>query len=183
MLLCFGVSVTLSFTNYHNNVLAYENFNDYDEYGCINHQHDMEAFKFGFPTFDNNGCGSIAVFNVLTLANKQVPLPDIIRHMDIYGQNAFGFLGTNPFAMLVFLNTHGVNASMHYDTEKFDQLANQSDAAIYGYLSFEGGHYVTMHAINETQYQMHNSYKIDTMENVLNDTADYFIKFLITITF
>lgn len=179
MLICIATTLVLAFTNHAHNTNAYADFVTFDEYGCINNQADLHNFKYGFSTLNTNGCGSIAVFNVLQLAQKDIEFPDVVKAMDIFAQNAFGFLGTNPIAMAFYLRSQGIDAFVSFNPQEFDEFASTSHASIYGYLSLQGGHYTTMHPIGEGMYQLHNPSRQSNFENLLQDTSQYKIKFLI----
>lgn len=174
-----SISAILGFTNYTHNQVIWESYSNLDEYGCINNQHQMQDFNFGFSGMNTNGCGSIALFNLLAIANKDVSFPDIVKAMDFFGQNAFGFLGTNPISMVFYLRYQGIETYISFNPNDFDTLASTSPASIYGYLSLHGGHYQTIHPLNHGDYIMHNPRQQKNMDEILEDTESYPVKFLI----
>ncbi|MFA6859966.1 MAG: hypothetical protein WCR30_01090 [Clostridia bacterium] len=173
------VSTALSFLNYSTNQKAFENFGYFDENGFINEQSELTNFKFGFSSFDTNGCGSIALYNVLKLANKTETLPNIIKQMDLYGQNAFGYLGTNPVSMVFYLRSKGIDASITFNKSEFNSFASTSNASIFCSLSFSGGHYQVLHSENEGVFQTLNPKSSKTMQELLAETDTSFLHFLI----
>lgn len=155
-----------------------------DEIGIISNQHssDVKDLKYGFGTIGKNGCGAVAIYNIMLLENKKTPLPNIIKAMD-GGQYFFGLLGTKPTQMMRYLKAQGYSVLLHKDKSKFDEWAQKSDYSIYIYVGKTGGHYTllvpngdsTFHSINLCENNV-------TISDLIEQNEDKFINLLMTIS-
>ena len=168
----------VSFFNYKTNCKKWD-----DSTGIIYNQHldGIKDYKYGFGTIGKNGCGAIAVYNIMCLENKKVALPDIIKSMDS-GQFFFGLLGTKPTKILSYLKNHGFDAQLHEDKSKFEELSRDSKYCIYIYVGKTGGHYTLLINSGESE-EMHsiNPRGITTMSDIMEENKNKLINLLITV--
>lgn len=155
-----------------------------DEIGIISNQHssDVKDLKYGFGTIGQNGCGAVAIYNIMLLENKKTPLPNIIKAMD-GGQYFFGLLGTKPTQMMRYLKAQGYSVLLHKDKSKFDEWAQISDYAIYIYAGFSGGHYTLLVPNGDSTFHSINPNKsVVTIKNLLESHGDEPVNLLMTIS-
>lgn len=168
----------LSTANYTKNKAAWNN-----EIDIINYQHsdDVKDLRYGFGTIGNNGCGAVAIYNIMSLENRKTPLPDIIKYLDA-GQYIFGLLGTCPSRIVNYLRSQGFDCNLHKDKSKFEELAQESDYSIYIYAGFNGGHYNLLVPYGDGTFRLINPNKTTTIQNLIDENKDEIINFLITVS-
>lgn len=177
---CFTASI-VSFVNYTKN-LKY--FNDNQIVGVINNQHDYSDVRYGFGNMGDNGCGAVAIYNILTLEDKNPNMTEIIRAMDLYGTIGYGLLGTAPHGIMMYLSAFGYNVKIHFQAKNFESVAINSKYSVFCYVSLNGGHYTVMYDYDETDstFQMINPTYRDTFAHQLDTvTIDYGLRFLISV--
>ena len=168
----------VSFFNYKSNCKIWD-----DNIGIIYNQHldGIKDYKYGFGTIGKNGCGAIAVYNIMCLENKKVPLPKIIKDMDD-GLFFFGLLGTKPTQILSYLKNQGFDAQLHENKAKFEELASVSKYCIYIYAGTTGGHYTLLK--NDTMTKMMHSINprgMTSISDLIEKNQDQPINLLITV--
>ena len=171
--LIVAVSVTVSEINYSSNIKAEKSFANFED-GYINSQGSTNEFNYGFFHSRYNGCGWIATFNVCKYLGIEVSISEIIRAYDLYGTNFFGSLGTNPFAIMWYLQSKGLNVGISAKSEKFDELARNSDVSIFVYYGFQGGHYQMLVPTTDNMYTFYNPLETHTMQQNLDSVKDYY---------
>ena len=176
----FGCSLILSAINYskNNNILQLNPIQ-----GTITNQWDYEDYNYGFGNVGANGCGAVAIYNILYLENKNPNFAQIVRSMDIYGQLFFGCLGTNPLGVFIYLKSCGYDVGMSTNQEDFENLAKQSKYSILSYWSLHGGHYQLMYDYKDysNTFQVVNpNYRV-SMQEELSKLINYPFKILFTI--
>lgn len=81
----------------------------------IDHQYLLSNWKFGFQSFDNNGCGVISLYNLLVSQGRTPDLASLILLNELMNTDlGLGFLGLNPISndlMVMLSNT--VNTVFH----------------------------------------------------------------------
>ena len=166
------VLISKTISNYNHNVVAWKEYN-YD--GIINDQHDFANLRFGFGNISDNGCGAVAVYNILKLEGQNPYFPDIIREFDMFGQNAFGLGGAKPRKVISVLKENGFSVKFTFDHNKFESLAQNSKYAIYLYYGMENnvpfGHYQLMYNFDGAKFQTINitgTYTFDDITNIPN---------------
>lgn len=168
----------VSFFNYKTNCKKWN-----DGIGIIYDQHldNIKDYRYGFGTIGENGCGAVAIYNIMCLENKKVALPKIIKSMD-NGQFFFGLLGTRPTRILSYLKKKGFDAQLHEDKSKFEALSQDSKYCIYIYVGKSGGHYTLLvHNSDSETFRSINPRGITTMSDMMEENQNKFINLLITI--
>ena len=146
-------------------------WNELNYQGIIYNQHNFKNLKYGFGNIASNGCGAVAVYNILVLENRYKPFPQIINYFDKYGENVFGILGTNPIALILLLKYYGYKVNFSLNSSKFNNMAKNSKYSILLNVNSEYGHYELLYNYNETDetYVTINSYGKSTMSNLLKN--------------
>lgn len=168
----------LSSANYAKNKSTWNN-----EIEIIYNQHssDVENLSYGLGSIGKNGCGAVAIYNIMSLENKRTPLPDIIKYLDA-GQYVFGLLGTCPSRIVSYLSAQGFDCSLHKNKSEFERLAQESDYAIYIYAGFNGGHYILLVNDGENTFTSINPNRTTTIKKLIDENIDQPINFLITVS-
>lgn len=167
----------LSSANYAKNKAAWSDTDlIYDQ-----HLDDAGDLKYGFGSIAYNGCGAVAIYNIMSLENKKTPLPDIIKYLDA-GQYVFGLLGTCPSRIVSYLRAQGFDCSLHSDKGEFERLAQESDYSIYIYAGFSGGHYTLLVNNSENTFTSINPNRTTTIKKLIDENMDQPINFLITVS-
>lgn len=168
----------LSSANYAKNCAVWN-----DEIDIISNQHseDVKDLKYGFGTIGNNGCGAVAIYNIMSLENRKTPLPEIIKYLDA-GQYVFGLLGTCPSRIVSYFRAQGFDCSLHKDKSEFERLAQESDYSIYIYAGFNGGHYNLLVPNGDGTFESINPNVTTTIQDLIDDNSGQPINFLITVS-
>ena len=158
-----------AFSNYDYNVAVWA---EYNHSGLINFQGDFDKLKFGFGDIGANGCGAIAVYNILVLENKPHPLPDIIKQFDLCGENLFGLAGSKPARVERILRRYGLKVTHSLNKSKFESIAQQSKYAIYvnsgTYKGQLTGHYQLIYNYDGEKYDALNPATRYTFEEIID---------------
>lgn len=75
--------------------------------------------RFGFRTLAVCGCCVIAVYNLLLILNRKLPLEDINREVYIRARTPFGLLGANPLRLVRFFSAHYLPVNLDRDYNSF----------------------------------------------------------------
>jgi len=145
----------------------------------IYYQSDYPNIKFGLGNIADNGCGAIAVYNILHLEGKYKPFPEIIKYFDNGDENIFGLLGTNPFGIVRYMKNEGYKVNIYLKPSDFKTAAINSKYSILMYMNLEYGHFQLLYDYDGTYFKESPLYKID-LDNLLESKKD-FLKLLITI--
>ncbi len=124
----------------------------------INYQHLVSEWHFGVNTLDNNGCGVIATFNVLSFFGQisSTPYDDLCNIISYYENTnscvLSGLLGLNPNAISPYLVLKGLRVNTHtrlwgqgcFQTDMDDLQDDQIGILLYWFLdeSIPKAHYV-----------------------------------------
>lgn len=162
--------------NYKKNMKVWEELN---YTGIIYDQSEWDDFKYGLGTVAKNGCGAIAVYNILVLENKYKPFPEIIKYFDNDNENIFGLLGTNPFAVKSYLKKQGYKTKIYFKEKNFKDAAINSKYAILMYVNWEYGHFQLLYDYDGQYFKENPKYKIDF--DKLMESKKNFFKLLITV--
>lgn len=168
----------LASSNYKHNCKVWKDLN---YTGIIYNQSEWGDFNYGLGDVAKNGCGAIAVYNILVLENKYKPFPEIIKYFDNGNENIFGILGTNPFGIMSFMKNEGYKVNAYLKASDFKTAAINSKYAIIMYLNFEYGHFELLYDYNEQgdYFFVNPSRRID-LDRLLESKKEFF-KVLITI--
>jgi len=169
----YSISFISSFINYnYNKNLA-------EPTGLISEQDDYENFRFGFGDVGANGCGAVAVYNILKLEGKEANFAGIIKDMEGFGTNFFGLLGGDPLFLVGYLQGQGFKC--HVYVNNFEENAKDSKYVIFTGVHSTGGHYWLMENNNDGRYKLHNpDYASATFDFVKECYADG-IEYIITV--
>lgn len=172
---CFNVS--FAFGQYNHNLEQWNN----NSYKLITKQYELKNYKYGFGNVADNGCGAIAIYNILSLDGKNVTFPEVIKKVALNGFPLFGYLGTFPHTVIHILNSFGYKTSVSFDTQNFDEIAKNHKYNIFCYISTTYGHYELAYDFNGTDFQFVNPTIRTTFFNEVEDADDCFFKALITV--
>ncbi len=118
----------------------------------------LASMRYGLSTVAHSGCGTLAVYNALVALGRPVPLPKIIRELELYAESFFGLLGTVPFFLSVYFRRHKVPLHMTFSYRK----AFQSRYAVVAYWTkrplFSGAHVVFLERLPSGTYRVYNRY-------------------------
>lgn len=179
-----GFDIVLANINYSQNMKVW---GEIETPQIIYYQQDYKNIKFGLGDIANNGCGACSVYNILYLDNKYVPLPDIVKKLDVFGETGFGLLGAKPFSIINILKQYGYSVNYSFRTNDFNDLAKNSRYSIYLYVGKTkggmAGHYQLLTDYDEQKdnYQLYSPYYRNSMQNLLDYSQECFIKVLITV--
>lgn len=144
-------------------------------------------FKYGgLGNVDDNGCGAVAVYNILKMTGKDVKFADVVKYFDVAGNFAYGKLGTRPSKMISYLRERGFEVGYAFLEENFDQIAKKSKFSIYVYIGkFSdgnwGGHYhlLTSYSSKTGKYKSINPSGYVSFSQLFDMTNQCFFKMLI----
>lgn len=169
----YSTTIICSFVNYkHNSNLTIEN-------SLIYSQHDYKEYKFGLGNVADNGCGVVAIYNLLKLDNKESNLAQIIKSCEPFGLNAMGLLGTNPFFIKSYLRKNGYNVKIYFSN--FETNSKDAKFVIYSYFAIDHGHYQLLYDKSENGFKSINpTYTNATFESLSQKNKNT-IKFIYVI--
>lgn len=114
--------------------------------GYIINQSLTTVFEYGADK-NQNGCGWIAIYNVLNYLkiqgkyDREIIIADIIRYCEHYGLVFDGALGTSPSAIQNYFRTLGFTVSEYSSSSSYDGHIATSDACITLFIILQTGHY------------------------------------------
>ena len=165
--LCHTVYFIKAEVNYKKNVLEWQNYN---HSGLIYNQNDFANLSFGFGNIEKNGCGAVAIYNILQLENRNPYFPDIIKLFDIHGQNVFGVFGSRPSRVMNILRRFGFDVSICFNKSQFKDKATNSKYAIYTYYGINNfypfGHYQLIYDYDGNEFKSLNITGSYTFEEI-----------------
>lgn len=143
-------------------------------------------FRYGgLGNVDANGCGAVAVYDIMKMKDKNIEFADVVRYFDVNGNFAYGLLGTRPSRVISYLRRYGFDVGYAFMEENFDQLAKQSEFAIFLYVGKVngqlGGHYHLLTDYNHRtgKYQSINPSGYASFKELFEMTEECFFKMLI----
>ena len=139
--------------------------------GYIIDQSKMGSYKYGNYTSDYNGCGWMALYNLLHSMAFSFS-PDDARKLCMTDLPAGGRFGTPTKNMIRFLNKLGVNTVLIRGKKNIIPVASKYDRGILRYFDGEYDHYVAFTRAGVNMYRFFNSdpvreYDILTMDAFL----------------
>ena len=150
-------SAIVSHTNYQHNTQVEQTFLEIGTDGYLHNQGKTGDFRYGFFHSDKKGCGWIATYNALVKLGNPKPMASIIASYDLYGETLFGLLGTNPFAVQLYFETHGYHTTLTFNQSKFAANIQNNTASIIAYFSSRGGHFQFIEHTEGESYKVYNN--------------------------
>ena len=103
-------------------------------HGYIFRQDDerIKDLKYGaFFKVGQNGCGAVAVYNVMLEIGKPVDFCDVLLEFELnHLGRVNGLLGTSPRRLPRYFEAHGVDCEVINDFEEYKRRANDYDISI-----------------------------------------------------
>lgn len=126
--------------------------------------------KFGLLTFKRNGCGPIAIYNLLLRLNSETDLKKIISDIKRFlPLSVDGLLGTSVIAVLYCLKINGIRTKVvpFPFLKRAEKYLKKHGCGILMYFHGKGSHYVCVqhNKYNDgkfTVYNRSNSYPFET---------------------
>lgn len=179
-----AINNVLAYVHYDANVNQWESIYEdvLDENGLISRQTLVDGISYGTGNIRANGCGPIAVFNLLKMAEKEANFVDIVNEFEKYGTNFFGKLGTDPLYFKWFLEKNGFDVKTYYAKSKFAEVGYQSDAVVVVYAGLNGGHYQLMYHTSGSLFRCINPNGSISMENYVRELKGNIV-FMFSINF
>lgn len=181
IIIVFVFPFCVSRLNYNHNVIVAETFFGYSSEGYIEDQDLTEELSYGLRSSDKAGCGWISAYNTLTylknkgLYNKEIDLATTIREIDSFGTLLFGYLGTNPLVLSLYIESKGFNVKTTFKESDFETVAKSSDVNIILYIDkkLSYAHYQMVNYVVDTNdFNFHCSNRIMSMDNYLDSRGD-----------
>ena len=167
--LSHSVFFIMAEVNYGYNKTAWQN---YGYTGLIYNQNSFSELRYGLGNIKDNGCGAVAVYNILELENMSPDFPYIIKQFDLCGENVFGIGGTQPSKLISVLKRYGFNVNYSLNKSMFKDLAIKSNYAIYLYYGMSDfipfGHYQLMYDYDGINFKTLNITGIYTFEEIVD---------------
>ena len=183
-----------AYSNYkHNQTLEKPNM------GIVNGQGHYSEWRFGVQTFDKNGCGVIATYNVMYLLNKNPKLSEVAYDIEKNsGALAWGYAGTDPTHPIEYFKLKGIAVKQYYDYNVFDSNLKNMRTDQYAIVCFQndkndinkGVHFVAVSKEeideNTCKFTIYNSSKyyegaitVYNTDNIMSKGEGKLITFLI----
>ncbi|MBR4446225.1 MAG: hypothetical protein IKS37_10075 [Solobacterium sp.] len=129
----------------------------FDDEGYIIHQGQMENLPFGWFSTDAKGCGWIAGFNLMKMAEQEVTMEETAHELEeraILGQ----VMGQSEFFLWVWLRDRGLKAAMSapFDAHAI-KMMKESKYGILLYSHNRGAHYCAYRNRNDGTMQFYNA--------------------------
>lgn len=99
--------------------------------GYINNQSMTAGIPYGRQTSKENGCGWIAVFNVLRHLEQEPPAPEIVAKEMQFGLLLGGHLGSWPFAIVHYLRRRGYEVRWSLNKRSQVKMAMEFGSSIF----------------------------------------------------
>jgi len=147
----------------------------------IRNQSQYQDYKIGLGNIAQNGCGVVAVYNILKLDNKNPNLAQVIKDVSLYGLNFLGILGVFPHGVVMTLKHYGYDVNVEFNIKNFEKTALNYKYNIFLYVGINGGHYELFYDYNGTDYQVINPFIRSTISAEVEQTKGYFLKMLISV--
>lgn len=89
--------------------------------------------RIGTNTFENAGCGPIAVYNALVVSGVDVSISEVTFKLDASATLFNGALGTNPFSFGGVIERYGVEAAPIFSKEAMCSALKKGEVFIITY--------------------------------------------------
>ncbi len=133
--------------------------------GVINGQSNYKDWKFGAKTFDYNGCGVIATYNVMTLLGHKVKLSEIAYEFESKkGTFVWGLFGTDPSHPYEYFKEKGIKVEQYLSYSKYEKAFRNMNTNQCAMVCFwnnkknikEGAHFVAVKKNANDKYEVFN---------------------------
>lgn len=167
---------TQAYINYQNNKKL-----DSTVTGLVNGQGYYSNWKFGVRTFDYNGCGVIATYNVMYLLNKKQKLSQVAYDIERkQGTLVWGFAGTDPTHPYEYFKEKGIPVKQYYSQSSFNTVFNNMKTSQYALVCFwnnknditKGAHFVAVSKTSSGDYIVYNYSSSERKAEKRSDLAD-----------
>ncbi len=101
-----------------------------DKDGMLRDQSRLSAVRFGVATSDYNGCGWVALYNVLRLLGERITVADAVREME-GGLWLRGRAGASPRRLIRILRKHGCAVTTSARKAQFDAIAGERAGVVF----------------------------------------------------
>ena len=165
--------------NYAKNQAAFRNhaITRRNHNGYIEDQQNYNDMSFGIKPLSVNGCGLIAIYNVLYYftKNDNINFAAIIKDLEYDGIVLGGLFGTSMKAVDDYFRKIGYRTKSSANIRDYDQIVRETDASILtifnnGYNIFQGLHFIAI-TKERGKYFVHNNgeYSSNTAYNSITD--------------
>ena len=151
--------------NYAKNKAAFKNhaISIRNNKGYIEDQHNYNDMSFGMKPLSANGCGLIAIYNVLYYftKNENINFASIIRDLEYDGIVLGGLFGTSMKAIDDYFRKIGYRTKSSSNIRDYDKIGRETDASILtiynnAYNIFQGLHFIAI-TKERGKYFVHNN--------------------------
>ena len=131
--------------------------------GFIEDQQNYKDMSYGTKPLSENGCGVIAIYNVLYhLTQKEdIDFPSIIQDLEYDGIVLGGIFGTSMKAIDDYFRKKGFNTKSSSQVRDYDRIGRETDASVLTIFNnanniFQGIHFIAITKKNGNYY-IHNN--------------------------
>lgn len=133
--------------------------------GVVNGQSYYSNWRFGAQTFDYNGCGVIATYNVMVLLGRNPSLAQVTYDIESgHGALAWGYLGTDPLHPYKYFQDNGIKVEQYLTYNNFNKSFVNMQMSQYAMICFwnnkndirDGAHFVAVQKISENKFAVYN---------------------------
>ena len=151
--------------NYAKNTIAFKNHISTIKAnnGFIEDQHKYIDMTYGKKRLSENGCGLIAVYNVIYFLtkNENIDFPAIVKALEYDGIILSGLFGTSSKAIDDYLKRQGFKTKSSSKMSEYDYIGNYFDAFVLTILNNKNDIAAGMHFVAITKenggYTVHNN--------------------------
>lgn len=140
--------------------------------GYIINQAMLRGIPFGKYPSSKNGCGWVAIYNLMKALGNEKPYEEIIQALAPYALFR-GLLGTRMPGLKKYIRSQGYAMDTSFSKTSFDRLASRSQAGIIYYGSGKTYHFTAYRREENGTYRFFNSL-YGVKEDVV--TMEQFIK-------
>lgn len=148
--------------------------------GLIYCQRDIpkQLWRYGLRSSAATGCGWIAAYNALRLLGYQPKAEKLIQEFERQFPLVHGNAGTTILAPAIFFMRRGFKVEYLSCTDRFDEVASQSDVAIVFYRWRKGwrfgAHFVAVEHTDKG-FVGYNTYSNSTGPDMYGESLDRFL--------
>lgn len=133
--------------------------------GLVNGQGYYFDWKFGVRTFDYNGCGVIATYNVMYLLGDSPKLSEVAYEIESkQGVLVWGYAGTDPTHPYEYFKEKGIKVTQYYDVSDYDSALDKMGENQYALVCYwndkssisEGAHFVAVSKNSSDRFVVYN---------------------------